>query len=311
MTKHHLSLLCILFLSAVTFAQTPYDFLKLDASPRAAALAGSFVANTDDPNVLFYNPAGLNTISENPISFSYLNHLVDINYTSLAGTYFFEDIGRFAAGIQYINYGDFTRRDELGTDLGSFGAGDLALTVGYANQLDENFYYGVNVKFIYTSIEDQSSTAIATDWGLQYQIPEDGWSFGLSILNAGTQMSSYFDNEEDLPLDIRVGVYKELSHTPFRLFLSFNRLNEEEDNLIDRFKKISVGSEIRVSNVIKLRFGYDTDRRKDWKISDASGLAGVSLGVGIKVQKYLIDYAFTSMGSVGALHRFGIMASVL
>ena len=309
MTKKLFCLFSLILFTAHLSAQTPYDFLKLDASPRAAALAGSFVANNDDPNVIFYNPAGISLLEESPVSFSYLNHLSDISYASLSGSYELEGIGRFGAGIQYINYGDFTRRDNFGNDLGSFGAGDMALTIGYANKLDENFYYGVNVKFIYTSIEDQSSTAIASDWGLQYVLPEDGWSFGLSILNVGGQMSSYFDNKEDLPLDVRVGFYKELAHTPFKLYLSLNHLNEDTDNFSDRLKNISAGSEIRISNVINFRFGYDNDKRKDWKISNSSGLAGVSLGVGIKVSKYKIDYSFTSMGAIGSLHRFGLITA--
>lgn len=306
MTKKLFCLFSLIIFSAHLSAQTPYDFLKLDASPRTAALAGAFVANTDDPNVLFYNPAGISQLDESPVSFSYLNHLSDISYASLSGSYALKGIGRFGAGIQYINYGDFTRRDNLGNDLGQFGAGDLALTIGYANKLDENFYYGVNVKFIYTSIEDQYSTAIASDWGLQYVIPEDGWSFGLSILNVGGQMSSYFDHEEKLPLDVRIGLYKELAHTPFKFYFSFHHLNENSNNFSDKFKNICAGSEIRISKVINFRFGYDNDKRKDWKIANSSGLAGVSLGVGINVNKYKVDYAFTSMGAIGALHRFGV-----
>ncbi len=309
MTKKFACLFFMVFFSAQIIAQTPYDFLKLDPSPRSAALAGSFVANNDDPNVIFYNPAGLMLLEGSPVSFSYLNHLADISYASLSGSHVIEGIGRFAAGIQYINYGDFTRRDDMGNDLGDFGAGDLALTIGYTNKLEENFYYGVNIKFIYTSIEDQSSTAFATDWGLQYNMPESGWSFGLSILNVGTQMSSYFDNKEDLPLDVRVGFIKDLAYTPFKIFFSFNRLNEDTDNFSERFKNVSVGSEIKISKVIKFRFGYDNDKRKDWKITNSSGLAGVSLGVGINVDKYKVDYSFTSMGAIGSLHRFGISTS--
>lgn len=310
MQKRLLGLTLLLFFFNINlFSQTPYDFLLLDASPRSAALAGSMVAASDDPNIIFYNPAGISLLDESPVSFSYLSHLADINYASLSGSYEFEGIGRFAAGIQYVNYGDFTRRDNLGNELGNFGAGDLAMTFGYGNILDENFYYGVNVKFIYTSIENQSSTAIATDWGLQYHLPDDGWSFGLSILNVGTQISSYFDNSEDLPLDIRLGLSKDLTHTPFRLYFSMNRLNEKGDNFLDRFTNLSFGSEIKISSVIKLRFGYDNDKRQDWKIANSSGLAGVSLGFGIKASKYKVDYSFTSMGSIGSLHRFGVITS--
>ena len=39
----------------------------------------------------------------------------------------------------------------------------MAAIIGYSNQLDENFYYGANVKFIYSGIEDHYSTGLAVD----------------------------------------------------------------------------------------------------------------------------------------------------
>ncbi len=65
-------LIIALIFSTVTLAQETFSFLRLDQSTRAAALAGSFVSNTDDPNVLFYNPAGISYLTDNPISFSYV-----------------------------------------------------------------------------------------------------------------------------------------------------------------------------------------------------------------------------------------------
>jgi len=64
-------------LSTVSKSQSVFDFLRMDVSPRAAALAGAFVANTDDPNLIFYNPAGLNLLTGQQVSFSYLKHLLD------------------------------------------------------------------------------------------------------------------------------------------------------------------------------------------------------------------------------------------
>lgn len=306
-----LLLIIVTFLLTYTVnAQNIYEFLRLDSSPRAAALAGSYVSNNDDPNVMFYNPAGIYLLENTPISFSYLNHLLDVNSATISASHEFEGIGRFSGGIQYINYGDFTEADQFGNRTGEFGAGDLALTVGYANQLDENFFYGVNAKFIFSSIAEQSSTALAMDLGLQYNIPESNWSFGFSVLNIGTQLSSYFETEEDLPLDMRVGVSKKLEHIPFQFFLSINRINEKEDSFTDRFTKFSFGGEFRLSEVIKLRIGYDSQKRKDLKIGTTAGLAGYNLGFGFKIKEYIVDYSFSSMGSVGSLHRFGVMTSL-
>ncbi len=82
MKKFFVVVACLL-LTETVFSQNTYKFLGLDTSPRAAAVAGSFVANNDDPNVIFYNPAGLNFLENTPVSFSYLKHLLDINAASV------------------------------------------------------------------------------------------------------------------------------------------------------------------------------------------------------------------------------------
>jgi hypothetical protein len=310
MQKFRLLIIISILLIGNLSAQHTYDFLRLDTSPRAAALAGSFVANHDDPNVIFYNPAGIRLLESTPVSFSFLHHLLDINSASLSASHEFEGIsGRFGAGLQYINYGSFTEADQFGNRTGEFGAGDVALTIGYSNEIDANFYYGVSAKFIYSSIADRSSSGLAADLGLNYVIPDSKWSFGFSVLNLGTQVSSYYDTKEDLPLDIRLGFSKELEHLPFRFFFSFNKLNEDQESFGDRFKLFTAGGEIKLSKVIRLRLGYDNDKRKELKIGTSAGLAGFSLGLGIHITDYLFDYAFSSTGDIGSLHRIGITTS--
>lgn len=301
--------LVFLFLSGDLFSQSVYDFLRLDASPKAAALAGSYVAGTEDPDVIFYNPAAINTLEGTPVSFSYLNHLLDINAANISASHVFDGWGRFGAAIQYINYGDFTKADEYGNRTGDFSAYDMALILGYANELDKNFNYGVNLKIIQSGISDHTSSAIAADIGFNYLIPESKWTFGFSALNIGSQISSYIDTKEDLPLDVRVGISKELEHMPFKFYLSVNHLNEDADQFFDRFKQFTVGGEFRLSKVIKLRFGYDNEKRKELKIGTTAGLAGFNIGLGFKVSDYFVDYAFSSLGSIGAFHRIGLSTS--
>jgi hypothetical protein len=303
-------LFALLLLSTTVYSQSTYRFLSLDTSPRAAAVAGSFVSNNDDPNVIFYNPAGINFLNNSPISFSFLKHLMDINSASLVYSREFEDLGRFSAAVKYINYGEFTKADANGMTYGNFGAGDVALIVGYGNRLDQNFYYGANAKFIYSGIEDYSSTALAFDIGLHYEIPETRWNFGFSILNLGGQLSSYFESKEELPLDMRLGFSKQLENLPFRFYWSFNKLNEKQEGFFDRFKQITIGGEFKLGPSFRLRFGYDNEKRKELKIGSTPGLAGFSLGIGFNVSSYIVDYAFSSMGYVGSIHRFGISTNL-
>ncbi len=300
----------IFLVSTVIFGQKTYDFLRLDLSPRAGALGGSFVSNNDDPNVIFYNPSGLKLIKDKKISFSYVNHLLDINLASVSYTQDVGTLGRFGAAVEYISYGNFTKADKFGNKTGEFNAGELAFLVGYANTLDDNLYYGVNIKFINSSIANKSSSALALDLGLHYTIPSQGLDFGIALLNSGFQISKYFNTKEDLPLDLVIGVSKKLAHLPLTLSLDFHKLNEGNDPYTGRFEAFSVGAEFEFSKALSLRFGYNNQKRKELKIGDFGGLAGFNLGVGVLISKYRFDYSYSSMGDIGSLHRIGISTSL-
>lgn len=305
-----LSITLLIFFATTNFSQTTYDFLRVDMSARAAALGGSFTSNNDDADVIFYNPAGLDLLKGNPISFSFVKYLMDINLASLSYSTALEDIGRFGAAIKYINYGSFDEADINGNKTGTFGANELAFVIGYANQLDNNFYYGANAKFIYSGIADRSSTAMAVDLGLHYSIPESNWNFGFSVLNLGGQLSTYYNTKENLPVDIVFGLSKKLENLPARLSLDFHQLNKDRDNFYQRFKAFTVGVEFTLSKVMKLRFGYDNERRADFKIGSTAGIAGFNTGVGIKISDYQFDYGYSSLGLVGGLHRIGISTTL-
>jgi len=285
--------------------QNTYDFLRLDSSPRASALGGAYIADNLDPNIIFYNPAGITNIENIPISFSFLKHLSDINSFSLASTFNLEGIGKFGSALQYINYGKFEERDEAGNEIGSFTPSDMALTISYGNNFNETITYGASLKLIYSNIASYTSFGIAGDLGMQYLLPESGWNFGLSLLNIGSQLSYYNETNESLPFSVQLGASKKLIHTPLQLFFALTRLNDA-----DRFKFINVGIEFTMSKVIQLRFGYDNVKREDYKVASTSALGGFSFGVGFDISDYDFDYAFNSMGAIGATHRIGITALI-
>ena len=307
-----LSSLFIVFILAtsITFGQTTtYDFLRLDMSARAAGLGGSFVTNNDDVDVIFFNPAGLGFLEKDPVSFSFVKHLMDINLFSVTYSTEFENIGRFGAGVKYINYGTFDEADANGNITGEFGAGELAFLLSYTNKFMANFYYGATGKFIYSSIADQSSSAIGLDLGLNYEFPDIMLNLGASVLNIGTQLSSYTDLKEDLPLDVLIGVSKRLEKLPVRLSLDFHNLNQEREEFYQHFKGFSIGAEFYLSEVFTLRFGYDNERREDFKLGSSAGIAGFNGGLGVTISNYKFSYAYSSLGSVGSLQSISLSTS--
>ena len=288
---------------------TVFDFLRNDVSPRAAALAGSFVTVTGDPNSLFYNPAGMSTLETPMGSIGFFKHLLDINAGYLSFSMPYEDLGYFGAGIVYTNYGTFDQTDDLGNTLSSFSASDFALTLGYSNIVEDNIHVGINVKFIYSSIASYTSTGLAGDFGILYAIPDSKVTLGASVRNIGTQLKSYMSTKEDLPLDFAVGASVIPRGLPLLLNLNFHKLNEDQDTFTDRFRAFTVGGEFTLSKVLQARVGFDNEKRKDLKVGTSSGLAGFSGGVGITVNEYKVDYSLSSLGSIGNLHRISIGTS--
>jgi hypothetical protein len=299
-------LLCIFASALLAQDRGTYSFLRNDIGARAAGVNGSFVSMTDDPNVLFYNPGALPTVKQPRGSAGFLKHLLDVNGGYLSFARSVEGIGIVGGGIIYLDYGTFTQTDESMNILGSFSARDLAFVVGAGRSLDEVTSIGVNVKFLYSSISEFSSTALAIDAGVLYQIPAENITLGASILTAGTQLKSYNGIKESLPLDIKIGITKRPEHLPVLLNFNLHRLADHREKFLDHFSAFSFGAEFLMSESVRLRAGYNNQQRKDLKLGTSAGLAGMSLGGGILIGEYILDYSFNSYGKIGSLHRISL-----
>jgi hypothetical protein len=302
-------IVAIVFASNCSIAQqqNTYDFLNLNVDARSSSMAGSFVSVDNDVNAIFYNPAGLATLKGKQASVGFFKYLMDINSGNVSYSQKYKEIGYIGAGIRYMNYGDFDKYDESYQNLGNFGASDLALSLGYANVYKENFKYGANAKFIYSNIDEYSSIGLALDLGALYIMPEQRLNFGVSVLNLGTQVKKYISTSESLPLDIRIGMTKTLEHLPLTVNIGFARLADSYDKFYERFKNIVVGGEFVLNDYVLLRVGYNNAERKNYKTGSSIGISGFSAGVGIIFNdKYKLDYAFNSLGNVGAAHRFNL-----
>lgn len=301
-----------------------FEFLNVATSPRAAAMGNTFVAMRNDPNTLFYNPGALGTITKDTngfdqfVSFGFSKYVLDINegYISFAETApeSLGDSATIAAGVQYINYGSFDGYDTKGVSTGSFGASDLALSLAYSNKAYDIIHYGVGVKFIQSnlvsgsSVENYSAKGIAADFGLFYDYQKALMTFGLSVLNVGTELKTYAGQKEALPVNVQLGVSKRLERLPLTLHLAFRNLTRDREgrNIFYAFNDFSLGGEFVMGKVVRLRFGYENQKRRDLKTPSGSGLAGFSGGFGLVIKRYQIDYGFSSQGpAFSALHRIG------
>jgi len=281
-----------------------FDFLRTDMGARPASMAGAFGSVTGDLHSILYNPAGL-AGAEHRVTFTYLNHFLDIKSGFLGYNHSIPGAGQLAVGISYINYGEFRRTSVLGEDLGSFMPGDLSVNITYADSLPIKLRYGATLKYVQSSIDEYTASAVAADLGLIYVIPSQKINIGLSLLNLGKSVKAYVDEHERLPLTYRLGISKELAHLPLLINLNLIKYQYDNSNLVWGLYW-ALGGEFTVTNNFLLRWGYHSRGSEEKVGADSDRFAGVSLGMGIRFKRYRIDYGYSSYGALGNMHNLTV-----
>ena len=191
MSMKNLLLSLFLLLSTISVTaqiggKNAYEFLNLPASARITALGGSLIGVQDeDVTLALSNPASLNMRMHNRISFSHNFHFAGISngYVSYGRT--LKSLGVNAHfGVQYISYGDFVAADALGTQTGTFSAGETAFVLGASKKVADRITLGANLKGVFSNLESYSSTGVLADLGLNYG--KDSSSFIISFVVKNT-----------------------------------------------------------------------------------------------------------------------------
>jgi len=292
--------------AAMAQQATIFPFLRGTMSARAAALAGATVAMPGDLSMIVINPAGLATVESPSVVGTFIKHVLDINSGFAAYGDQIDEVGSWAVTASYTSYGSFERTTADGSMIGSFGANDLALAGTFSKHLDTLITYGVTVKVLHSTLDEMASTAMALDAGVLFQIPASRTNVGISLMNAGVQLSTYDGVRDRLPIDLRIGVNHRLKGLPLLVNASINHLTDEVDTFFDRFLNFSVGGELYIGKAVRARVGYDNATRNLSEVNVATQLTGLSGGVGLELDALGIDYAFSSLGASAFLHRLSL-----
>jgi hypothetical protein len=338
MMKKQITLL-FLIVPCLIFGQPggkAFQFLDQTNSAKVASLGGKAVAVYDDDlNMPYFNPSLLNPAMDNHLVLNYVDFFAGINYgyASYAKTY--NNLGTFAAGIHYLNYGNFTAADETGLKTGSFRAADYSLNLMYSRNIDSLISVGITIKSIYSDLETYSSFALAADAGITYYNPEKLFTASLAIRNIGRQITTYYKDgkREPLPFDITIGISQDLRYAPFKFYLLADHLEkfdltfktekqkqEEVDPFSGEVKKENkfdsgfdkvmrhfiFGTELSLSKNLHFRVGYNYRRRQEMKIDSRAATVGLSWGVGFKISKFHLSYARSAWHVAGSPNYFSL-----
>jgi len=294
------------------YAQSPFDFIQMGISARSAGLGGAFTSITNDHTTVFFNPGALSSVEKSTVSATFMQHVLDIGSGQAIYTLPFEKNSseRFAVSAIYTSYGAFDRTDEFGTITGTFSANNIAFMGSYSNELDSTLSYGCNAKFLYASLDDLSSTAIALDAGVLYRLPASRTNIGFSILNIGTKLSTFTGFTDRLPVDVRLGINHRLRGLPLLLNFTFHHLADDADAFFDRVGNFGIGGEFILSKIVNLRLGYDNYVRNATSIQGQRRFSGFAAGIGVKTEYVIIDYAASALGTAGSIHRLTVTTTL-
>lgn len=300
-TRALAAILLPMLLTTAVFAgsagTTGFELFRTDGWARNSALGESQIAVAGDLHSVFSNPAGLARMDRPRGAIGFFKHVLDINAGSLAYARPFREVGVLALGVTYFDYGSFDRANEYGQKEGEFGVSDVLLSVSGARMMMENLCGGVTLKYLNSNMDSHVAAAVAADVGVIYHTGYEGWDVGAGIYNAGFATSAYLTRKDDLPTAYRLGFSVPLKHLPARVSFAGEYMRVEG-------VRGCGGLELTFSQHLQARLGYNTvgiDQRVGLS-SDA--LAGFSAGLGVHVKSLSFDYALTSQGEVGMLHRF-------
>ena len=316
---------------AQTGGRGVFHFLDLPPSARIAGLGATMVPVKDfDLSVGLYNPSLLNKEMDRQLLMNFSSLAGDIRYGNTAFGMNFGKAGFGSASLQYLSYGKFTETDASGQSGGQFSGGDYLFSTGWGYAIDSFFTAGANLKFIYSELFDMKSTGVGLDLAGSYHNREQNFTVSMIVKNAGFQIGSYEGERESMPVKLQAGISKKFKYMPIRFGiiledlqkwdLSFKDPSEQQitdpitgeisENKVGFGKKMllhtSFSAEFLLTRYFNLRFGYRFRSRSELAMESRPGMTGMTLGLGMKISKFIINYGRSFTHISGGMNQFSI-----
>lgn len=281
--------------AATEGGQTAADFLHIGLGARAAGMGGAFTAVSEGAQSAYWNPASLASGSSTEIALGHFAWFQDITVEQGAFAHNFGERSSLAGSIGFLNYGTIDGRDGSGVATGDISVYDWYGAVSYAFAVTPQLSLGATGKYINQKLDDLSASTFAADIGVRYQFEH----VTLAVVGANLGPDMDFEGvKEHLPSSVRVGVAADFMDR--RLLAAV-----EVDRRIHGGTVLRNGLEYGFRNQYFVRAGYNFYPGQD----DRSFGAGPSFGVGLRLEQFDLDYAYTLQDSYASddLHRFSVV----
>lgn len=271
---------------------TGFAFLKLGVGARAMGLGSAYVALADDPTAIYWNAAGLSSLTGTQVTAMHNEWIQDFRQEFAAVG---SRLGPGAFGVSFNGFysSEFERRDDVGNLTGHFGFNDLALTGAYGIHVTKGLGAGVALRYVREMIDQEDATALLTDLGAQYRLKDSGVSFGAAVQNLGPS-AKFISESFPMPRTLRLGaaVARDIPALSGRGTITAEYRKARDDD-----GHFHLGGEYVYRQHLALRaggmFGYDDQH--------------VTFGLGLVKDWFRFDYALAPLTSdLGTTHFFSV-----
>ncbi|NOG44592.1 MAG: PorV/PorQ family protein [Calditrichaeota bacterium] len=295
-------------------AQTGFQFLSVTSDAHTSSLGDAVTAREMGSASLFSNPAALAKIDGTiEANFSMSKWIAEINHAVLSIAYkpFNGDYGVIGLSLQSVDYGDFLGTINANNDLGFIETGvfnpkALAMGIGYAKSITNQFSVGGHLKATYQNLgnsiivsnsdyktKQNTVSAIAFDFGTQFDTEFKRIVFGMTIRNFSDEIE-YEVESFQLPLLFTIGASTSLFE-----WIPINPVDQELLVSIDvshprsHPEQIKIGLDYTLMNILSLRSGFISNNDED----------AFSFGAGIQYSGFHFDYAYSPFGVFDKVQR--------
>jgi hypothetical protein len=292
--------------------------LKLDVSPKVAALGGAGNSLPGDGYAGQWNVAGLADLENTTFNVSNAFYVAGLNHSYFSAVLPHARVGNFAVSAMSLTTGAMEKRTEF-QPLGTgeyFYAANTAVGLSYAKLLTTRFSFGATAKFVNEMLDNYNANSVLVDMGFLYRLEFKDIRFAVNIQNFGPNsrisgtkpLSPINDNSVRLdafpaPAMFSMG----FSMVPWKDTTQKNQLmvigqvNHPNDNAAN----VRLGAEFTFRNLLFLRAGY--------KLNVTDNIYP-TLGVGVRTRlgrhPILLDYAIDPIQHLGWINRVGLQFSI-
>lgn len=330
----------LLSVSCVGWAQTrkySNEFLNIGVDAASMGMANSVIAQTNDVNAAYWNPAGLIHLQDKQIGLmhaSYFANIAQYDYAAFAMPV--DDKSAVALSVIRFGVDDIMNTTELIDKEGNidynriskFSTADYAFTASYARKLNvEGLSIGANAKVVRRIIgKFANSWGFGFDIGVQYHM-NNGLKLGAMVRDVTTTYNTWSINKKEyekikdavegqnqslpetteitLP-KLQIGVAKDFALSESMRLTPSAVLHTEfyQTNAVLSSKGFSiqpsVGVEASYTEMIFVRAGMGNFQNEMQIDGKEKVTFQPNIGIGFRYKGIQVDYALTDIGDQSA-----------